>query len=159
MTLVEVIAGMALLASVLVAMLLARAGYMRQTARANRRLEAVAAADALLTAWHRDPATLHPGSGGPVAGDGQLAWRTRLVASAEAESLGARVVRLEVLDERPAASPSPVLATVEFLVEPENHEPLAPAATQAVSSGGQGTAQQGKHRGIGKPHAPSVHTP
>jgi hypothetical protein len=127
---------------VLVAMLLARAGYMRQTARANRRLEAVAAADALLTAWHRDPATLHPGSGGPVAGDGQLAWRTRLVASAEAESLGARVVRLEVLDERPAASPS-----------------RAPAATQAVSSGGQGTAQQGKHRGIGKPHAPSVHTP
>ena len=159
MTLVEVVAGLALLGSVLVAMLLARAGYMRQAARANRRLEAVAAADALLAAWHRDPAILHPGSGGTVAGEGQLAWRTRLVPSAEADSLGARVVRLEMLDERSATSPPPVLATVEFLVEPENHEPLAPPATQPEGAGSQGTARQGKHRSTGKPHAPSVHTP
>ncbi len=159
MTLVEVIAGLALLGSVLVAMLVARAGYMRQTARANRRLQAVAAADALLTAWHREPATLHPGAGGTVAGDGRLAWRTSLVPSAEADGLGARVVRLEVLDERSAASPPPVLATVEFLVEPEDHGQLAPAATQAANSGGRGTAQQGKHRSAGKTHAPGIHTP
>jgi len=157
MTLVEVIAGLALLGTVLVAMLMARAGYMRQTARANCRLEAVAAADALLTAWHRDPAILRPGSGGPVAGDSQLAWRTRLVPSAEADVLGARVVRLEVVDERSAASPAPVLATVEFLVEPENHGP--PTTTPAASPGGQGTGQQGKQGGTGKTHAPSVHTP
>jgi hypothetical protein len=159
MTLVEVIAGLALLGSVLVAMLMARAGYMRQTARANRRLQAIAAADALLTAWHRDPAALHPGSGGELPGDGQLSWRSRLVPSAEADGLGARVVRLEVLDERPSASASPVLATVEFLVEPEDREPLVSPATQPAGANNQRTARQSKHRGMEKPHAPSVHTP
>jgi hypothetical protein len=67
---------------------------------------------------------------------------------------------LEVLDERDAASAEQVLATVEFLVEPENQQPLSPA-TQAVSTGGAGTGQPGKHNGIArtKTHAPGIHTP
>lgn len=156
MTLVEVVAGLALLGSVLVGILLARAGYLRQAARSSRRLEAIAAADALLTAWHQDPALLKPESSGALAGDSQLAWRTAIVPSAEAQSLGARIVRLEVLDERAVASATPVLATVEFLVEPENKLPLRPATTQPLGAGG---SPQSKRRGMSKTHAPGIHTP
>lgn len=156
MTLVEVVAGLALLGSVLVGILLARAACMRQMARSNRRLEAVAAADALLTAWHQDPALFKPESSGFLAGDGQLLWRTALVPSLEAKNLGARIVRLEVLDERAAAEAPPVLATVEFVVEPELHGPLAPATTLPAGTGG---APQGKHRGMSRKNAPGIHTP
>jgi hypothetical protein len=156
MTLVEVVAGLALLGSVLVGILLARGACLRQTARSNRRLEAVAAADALLTAWHQDPALLKPEGGGPLAGDGQLAWRTAIVPSAEARSLGARIVRLEVFDQRVVASPWPVLASVEFLIEPENSAPSAPPTTVPL---GTGASQQAKHRGMSRTHAPGIHTP
>ena len=62
MTLVEVVGGLALLATLLVAALLAQGRYMRQAASADRRLQAVTAADALLTSWRLDPRSL-PHSG------------------------------------------------------------------------------------------------
>src|SRR5436190_9188313 len=76
MTLVEVVAGLALLGTLLAAVLVVRARYAHQSAAAERRLQAVAAADALLSAWHRDPPSLPRSGSGHVEGDAQLAWRT-----------------------------------------------------------------------------------
>src|SRR4051812_22873145 len=104
MTLVEVVAALAMLGTLLVAVLLARAAYVRQAAAADRRLQAIAAADALLAAWHRDPASLPRGGSGVVAGDGQFSWRTRAVANPDAAALGAETLRLEVLDDRAAGA-------------------------------------------------------
>src|SRR4051794_8506660 len=79
MTLVEVVAALALLGTLLAAVLVVRVRYARQSAAAERRLQAVAAADALLSAWHRDPRSLPRFGSGQVAGDAQLAWRTAVV--------------------------------------------------------------------------------
>jgi type II secretory pathway pseudopilin PulG len=119
MTLIEVVGGLALLGTLLVAVLLAKAKFTRQAATADRKLQAVAAADELLTVWRQDPNALPRDGSGPVAGDRQLSWRTRTVANREVAALGAQTVRLEVLDDRAAGA---VLATVEIVVEP-----LAPA--------------------------------
>src|SRR5690348_1878673 len=110
MTLVEVLAGLALLASLLVGLLVARAGYLRQSAIADRRLRAVAAADALLTRWHLDPMTLVRSGSGTTDNDA-FAWRTSPVNNAAVDAMKANVVRLEVLDARGIG---PVLASVDF---------------------------------------------
>ena len=67
MTLIEVVGGLALLGTLLVAVLLAKAKYTRQAATADRKLQAVAAADELLTAWRQDPNALPRDGSGPVA--------------------------------------------------------------------------------------------
>lgn len=100
MTLVEVVAGLALLASLLVALLLATARHTRQSADAERRLRAAAAADALLTGWWQDRANFPRAAAGRVTGDPDLSWRTRVVPNATLTELRAQVVRLEVSDDR-----------------------------------------------------------
>src|SRR3954453_12241352 len=75
MTLVEVVGALGLLATLLVALLLARVRYTHQAALAERRLQAVAAAEALLATWHQDPRSLPRAGGGMLAGEGQRSWR------------------------------------------------------------------------------------
>ena len=129
MTLVEVVAGLALLGSVLVALLLARAAYLRQWARADRQLQAVAAADELLTVWHRSRHRCNPKASGlfPATtswhgGPGLFLGRSRR-AGRTGRALGSFGRAL-------VANASPVLATVDFVVAPADGAPLAGATTR-----------------------------
>jgi type II secretory pathway pseudopilin PulG len=135
MTLVEVVGALVLLGTLLVALLTARARYTRQSASSDRRLRAVAAADELLTEWRRNPASLPRSAAGRVARDSDLAWRTLPVPNAPIQELGGAVVRLEIVDERPTAA-DPIVASVEFVVEPE---PARAAATAPVTGQSAGT--------------------
>jgi hypothetical protein len=135
MTLVEVVGGLGLLATLLVALLLAKARYTRQAAAADRRLQAVAAADALLAGWHQDPRSLVRAGGGAVAGGGEFSWRTQRVDNAAVSEMGAAVVRLEILDERPeAVAADRVITSVEFVVDQE-----VPGAAAAATDGKKNT--------------------
>lgn len=104
MTLIEVVAGLALLATVLVLVFSARDHVARQQVRADRRLAAVAAADALLADWMRSAETFPRASTGGVPGRPELIWTTRVVPNPPAEALGGQAVRLDVgrADERAA---------------------------------------------------------
>jgi len=132
MTLVEVVGGLGLLATLLVALLMAKARYTRQSAVADRRLRAVAAAESLLVGWRQDARSLPRNGGGGVAGEEGLVWRTRVVPNAEVNEMGAAVVRLEILDERRVdeSDRSAVVTAVEFVVEKE--EAVAPALVTGV---------------------------
>jgi hypothetical protein len=103
----------------------ARDHVARQQVRADRRLAAVAAADALLADWLRDPATFPRAGTGPVPGHPDLAWTTRLMPNPTAEALGGQAVRLEVTATPPpstagaagtAADGEPVVVAVEVVV-------------------------------------------
>jgi hypothetical protein len=118
MTLIEVVGGLALMATLLVAILLAKGRYTHQTAIAARRIRAVAAADALMTQWHQDIAKLPRSSTGIFPGDDGFSWRTRVVPNAAIREFEAEVIRLEILDNRIEARANPVLTSVEFIVEP-----------------------------------------
>lgn len=114
MTLVEVVAGLALLAGVLTATLVVRAHMIRQMRTAERHRVALAAADELLSHWWQTPATFPRQASGPIERHPGLHWRTHLVANSGAARLDAQVVRLEIAD---AAAPADVpLASVELLV-------------------------------------------
>ena len=112
-TLVEVVAGLALLASLLVAVLLARSRYVRQATAADQRLRAVEVADQLLSAWHRDPRGIKTGTG--LVSDPAFVLRTSAVADPAVEELGARVFRLDVL----AQDDGRVLVSVDFVADAE----------------------------------------
>jgi hypothetical protein len=148
MTLLEVVAGLALLASLLGAVVMAKGRYARQAAAADRRLQAVAAADALLAGWHLNPRSLPQAFSGSAAvpGDAGLAWRLRPVANGGVEELGGRVVRVEILDER--VTPSPVIVAVETVVE-EPADVAKPPATRPperrVTKGKARTDAKGVH--------------
>ncbi len=113
MTLIEVVAGLALLTAVLGGILTAKTRFARQWARADQRVRAVEAADRLLTQWWQDYARVPRSGGGIVPGNAALAWQTRPVASADLEPVGGQIVRLTV---GRAGEPDSVLATVDVIV-------------------------------------------
>ena len=110
LSLIEVVASLALLASVGVALLSARASHTKQWNRANRRIEAISATDALLAAWSLQS------EGMPESGSGELMnsngasmgmiWRVTTIADETAQWLDAHILRLEVFDDQVAAQSS-----------------------------------------------------
>ena len=122
-TLIEVLAGLALLASVLAALLVAKGNLARQWATSRRRCEAVQAADALLMRWWQDP-ELFPRSGDGEA-PGGWRWHVEEATNPEAARLGGRVVRLELFESVPPPSgQKDALASVELLIPRQPTEPV-----------------------------------
>jgi len=121
LTLIEVVAAIAILGTILVGIVLAKSRNTRQLAEARRTAEVVRHADALLADWWADEAGVPPDAAGVIDADPTLAWRTRLVANPPIEQLGARVVRVEVIDTAPvvpgtgAGEADRVMVTVDLI--------------------------------------------
>jgi prepilin-type N-terminal cleavage/methylation domain-containing protein len=96
LTLVEVLAGMALLGTFLAAALVAGARLTAQRGDAERRLEALRVADELLEGWWRDVDNFPRHGEGRVSGRVTWHWTTRPVESEAARAIGCDVVALEL---------------------------------------------------------------
>jgi hypothetical protein len=110
-----------------------KARVTRQWAHAQRKLEAVKAADKLLAAWWATPATFPRRGAGDVPGDAGLAWRTSPVANETLRPLGASVVRLEIFDGRQPPTSAAVLASLEVVLDDE----LPPGGSPPAGGGAQ----------------------
>jgi prepilin-type N-terminal cleavage/methylation domain-containing protein len=131
-TLIEILAGLVILGTLLVSIAIARGRFLRQIAEADRRLTAIHSADALLAAWMSGPA-----QNVPLAAQGALdqtqnfTWRTRVIRNPDATRVDAMLVRLEVFDRSTAAAnamASPAFA-VDFLLHDYR---LPPPPTQGA---------------------------
>jgi hypothetical protein len=105
------LAALAILATLLAGLLVAKARATRQEESAQRRLRAIAAADALMDQWWQTGELPTIQASGMVPGDPELAWRTR-VAQGAAGSFN--IVRLEVIGR----NDEPVLAHVDWWSAP-----------------------------------------
>jgi type II secretory pathway pseudopilin PulG len=114
--LIEVLAGLAITGSVLVAILLAQARFAAQMGRAQAKQEAVVVAEQLLEGWWSDlehfPIDARGAAGGPWE------WETQAVAHPELATVGLKQVRIMI---RPRtsnhASPSvPPLVSLDVIV-------------------------------------------
>jgi|WetSurMetagenome_2_1015567.scaffolds.fasta_scaffold593876_2 hypothetical protein len=121
LTLIEVVAAIAILGSVLVGVVLASARLTHQAAEARRQAVAVRAADELITRWWTSKEGVPVGSEGAVESDATLAWSARLVTNEAVDRLGARVVRVAVREADPQTS-----SREESLVEVDLVLPAAP---------------------------------
>jgi prepilin-type N-terminal cleavage/methylation domain-containing protein len=115
LTLIEVVAGLALMATLLAATLTLKSRFARQRVAADQKRRATAAADALLTTWWTDPLHWPVRAAGRVPNDPDLSWQTRVVANAPVDAIGARVARLEI-----ESASGPVLAVDLVLPRPKD---------------------------------------
>ena len=98
-TLIEVLAALALLGSLAVAMVLSRGRLVDQHLRAQQKLEAVGVADALLAEWWADgPDNIPVDDAGELDAHPGWSWQTREVPNAALRPYEARVVRLRLVD-------------------------------------------------------------
>ena len=135
MTLIEVLAGLVVLGTLLAAVSIARGRFLTQWADADRRLVVTHSADILLAHWLTDPIRNVPLAGsGPLDDAPGYDWRTVVLTDPASARIGAMTVRLEVFDHRPTNTGGsmsrrmfdlPVLA-VDFLVHkmPKVQQPV-----------------------------------
>jgi prepilin-type N-terminal cleavage/methylation domain-containing protein len=100
MTLIEVMVALVILGTLLVCAVVARGRYLRQSAIAQRKLNAIAAADSLLAQWWLDPQKVPRAASGEVPGVQKLTWQSQTLDRDDAEALGAQVLNLQIFDGR-----------------------------------------------------------
>ena len=127
MTLIELLAGLVILGTVLATMVVARGRLTRQWAQADRKIEAARALDHMLAIWTDAPAFPVPASGSLI-GTKNCQWRTQWISDPAAAKLGAAVARVEVFD--PLSGATPIL-TIELLIHKEPPRRLPPATTRS----------------------------
>ena len=118
-TLVEALAGTAIMGTLLAGILIARGRLAAQAGRAAMRVEACRAADDLLERWWPKRQEFPANDGGEIAGRPGWTWRTREVASESAKRMHVRVVALEIFGPQPGPEPA---AGVEILLPAEDRD-------------------------------------
>jgi type II secretory pathway component PulJ len=98
MTLIEVLAGLALLATLLVGVVLASVRQAQQIRAAQRRLLAITALERAIPRWLERAEGFPVGERGRFAEVTNLEWETRPLEVPEPNVLGLTVARVEVFD-------------------------------------------------------------
>ena len=112
-SLVEVVASVMLVGTLLVAVLVAHRRAITQTRLAQRRLDAVEVLDQLLIARQGPDAEDYQLARGKAPGPNPFLWRSMLRDEASLVELSASVLRIELYD--PAFKEGETLASVELL--------------------------------------------
>lgn len=98
LTLVEVLAALVILGTLLTGIVVAKSRHMRQIAQTRERLAAVRLADQLISRWWSTPDEMPINQRGATE-DPAWVWETRLESNPAVEAMGGRVLRVMV---RPA---------------------------------------------------------
>lgn len=99
-TLLEVIVGLTLMASVLTSSLLAFSAHRKQQRFAESKLQAVAIGDQLLDRLSGSPQGIPPSARGLIAGKSNWFWTTRIVGTMTPAGIPMRVIRFEIIEQR-----------------------------------------------------------
>lgn len=117
MTLVEVIAGIALLGTVLAVTVLSHGRLLRQHQRAQTKLQAVAAVDQLLSQWYANGEAVPVEASGKWPGSPVVVWKTQRGRTQTSGAISVDVVELTAKIE--GESPSlPPLVRIELALSP-----------------------------------------
>ncbi len=103
-TLIEVVVGLVIMASILVASLMAHHRHQRQLATANAKQTAVAITDELLQQWLVRRSGIPITGSGPILGKPTWFWQTRLVGVAAPAGIEVRIVRCQILERTATGS-------------------------------------------------------
>lgn len=138
LTLIEVVAAIAILGTILVGIVLAKSRHTHQLTLAQWKMEAVRAADELLTHWWTRPEGIPMNEEGVIKHTPTMRWKTERVTNPSIEKLGAHVARLEIYTSgarrTELASQDGPLITVD-LVLPEPSDPPGQQHGRALEEG------------------------
>src|SRR5256885_8742802 len=97
-TLIEALAGLVVLGTLLVSITIARGRFVRQRGVAEQKIAAAAAVDAMVSKWMAGSGSAIPLSdAGPLDGLPNHTWRTRVIENKS--DLNASIIRLEVISK------------------------------------------------------------
>ena len=116
-TLIEVIASLVLIGTLMVGVLMAHRRCARQTKLSKRRMAAIEVLDGMMDDWAEPEAdrTLSlDGASGKAPGDNKFHWRKLVAGQLPDELLGLSIMRIEVFD--PSFESGDSLAFVEIVV-------------------------------------------
>ena len=131
MTLIEIVAGLVILGTILASLSIARGRFARQWAEADRKIAAARALDSLIAEWMRTAVPLN--RQGELSDTRNFIWRTRTSKNPGRSRLGAAVVRVEVFERgNEEKFSAPAIVSVDLLV----HVPLKTAATLPSATAG-----------------------
>lgn len=105
-TLIEVLAGLAILGSVAVALLLARGRLLEQQMLAMQKIEGVKLADSLLAGWYAQDAGVPIGKSGQLPDYPGWSWETQTRNTATQDIINSEVVQLQIFHHYDAALPT-----------------------------------------------------
>jgi prepilin-type N-terminal cleavage/methylation domain-containing protein len=139
LTLIEVVAAITILGTILAGVVLAKSRHTRQLSLTQRRNVAVRAAGDLITGWWTSPSGVPTDSSGAVQADPSLVWQTRQVENDQMHRLGAVVVRVEIHDAnsvgpRPPTK-KPLVAVELVLADPAQQARSHPNAPPRARGG------------------------
>ncbi len=121
-SLIEVIAAIAIMGTILAGVVMSKARHTRQIALTQRTQQAVLATDQLITNWWASKEGVPVGTSGTIS-DGLLAWETYTIPDRKMQALSARVVRVSVYEnvvDEQAAVTLDALVTVDLVLpDPE----------------------------------------
>jgi type II secretory pathway component PulJ len=149
LTLIEVLAAIVILGSVLVGMVLAKSRHTEQLALAKRKQEAAAATDALLNRWWTRKEGVPLGEEGSFENHPDLQWRSRVVKNPAIEKLKGRVVRVTVRDAGaalPGDRKDEPLVTVDLVLPNPKRTPGASKAWAAQRASDAATNRPSSNR-------------
>ncbi|QDU70610.1 type IV pilus modification PilV family protein [Mucisphaera calidilacus] len=99
LTLIEVVAALAILGTILATMVMAKSYHTRQLANADKQSRAVTLTDNLIAAWWTDEKGIPIGAAGTFPTEPEFIWQTQIVRNDPVQDLGARVVRIIVAEK------------------------------------------------------------
>jgi hypothetical protein len=144
LTLLESLAAVVLLGTVLVGLMMARSRHDHQIAATQRQNAAIAVADELIAGWWaRGDVPLN--ESGPTPADPTLAWATSVAPNAQVERIGGRVVRVGILEARDGQADAgrDPLIVVELVLPLPRPTPTSPAAGAQDIAGAASAADAG----------------
>jgi prepilin-type N-terminal cleavage/methylation domain-containing protein len=110
MTLVEVVAAIAILGIILVSLTLARSSHQRQISAANCLSEGTRLVDDMISSWWSSPQGVPVESAGILGLRGEWSWTTHPLDNPAIDNIGARVVRVEAVHAMdPSQSAKPII--------------------------------------------------
>ena len=119
-TLIEVVVGTVLLATLVVSVLVAIGSHQRKIRHVRQKSLAIELADQMMSRWHQSTEGVPLSGRGSLSPDGSLAWQTRVIKSRQLCGVPVYVVRLDLFGlvrvERQPEQPN-VLCSIDLVVQ------------------------------------------
>ncbi len=117
LTLIEVVAAIAILGTLLVVIVLAKSRHTRQLGQARQVAAAAAAADELIAGWWVRGPQIPINDSGRIEGHEHLIWRTHVAGGNALAKLDAEIIRVEIRKDFPGSGPQDSAESLLFNID------------------------------------------
>ena len=110
-TLIEVVVGLTLMATIVVAAILAFSAHQKQIRQARSKIAALQIADNLLSRMSASRAGIPPFASGTIPEHPNWTWRTRVTKETTLAQIPLRIIQLQIIEQQADSQPNLLAST------------------------------------------------